>query len=144
MKWICESTDAGKPWVVAFDESGSAAHAQCPDLGYKGFDGHDLDGNKTYTQHRVRKQTLWGALMAGGAGNEYYFGYKFDQNDLLCEDYAAVIKAGITAELRSSSFIKMRSHFGKCVTLTCLLEILSTICLAFVFLSQENYIGLSS
>lgn len=87
VKWICESTDAGKPWVVAFDESGSAAHAQCPDLGYKGFDGHDLDGNKTYTQHRVRKQTLWGALMAGGAGNEYYFGYKFDQNDLLCEDW---------------------------------------------------------
>ena len=40
-----------------------------------------------YTQHKVRKQTLWGTLMAGGDGNEYYFGYNFDQNDLVCEDW---------------------------------------------------------
>ena len=33
VKWVEASTKAGKPWVVAFDESGSAAHAQCPDLG---------------------------------------------------------------------------------------------------------------
>lgn len=87
VKWIRASEEAGKPWVVAFDESGSAAHAQCPDLGYNGFDGHDKDGKMAHTQHKVRKQTLWGTLMAGGAGNEYYFGYKFDQNDLVCEDW---------------------------------------------------------
>ncbi len=40
-----------------------------------------------YTQHEVRKQTLWGVLMAGGAGVEYYFGYQFTQNDLVCEDW---------------------------------------------------------
>ena len=40
-----------------------------------------------YTQHEVRKQTLWGVLMAGGAGCEYYFGYKFAENDLVCEDW---------------------------------------------------------
>ena len=28
-----------------------------------------------------------GTLMAGGAGNEYYFGYQFDENDILCEDW---------------------------------------------------------
>ena len=87
VKWVRESARSGKPWVIAFDESGSAAHAQCPDLGYNGFDGRDADGKMIYTQHQVRKQTLWGVLMAGGAGNEYYFGYKFDQNDLLCEDW---------------------------------------------------------
>ncbi len=87
VKWIRESTKAGKPWVVAFDESGSAAHAQCPDLGYKGFDGRDSSGKMIYTQHEVRKYTLWGHLMAGGAGNEYYFGYKFAENDLVCEDW---------------------------------------------------------
>ena len=87
VKWVRESADAGKPWIVAFDESGSAAHAQCPDLGYRGFDGRDRDGKMVYTQHKVRQQTLWGTLMAGGAGNEYYFGYKFDQNDLVCEDW---------------------------------------------------------
>ena len=87
VKWVTESTAAGKPWVVAFDESGSAAHAQCPDLGYKGFDGHDRTGKMVYTQHAVRKQTLWGQLMGGGAGCEYYFGYQFDENDLVCEDW---------------------------------------------------------
>lgn len=87
VKWVSESTKAGRPWVVAFDESGSAAHAQCPDLGYNGFDGHDRQGKMVYTQHKVRKQTLWGTLMAGGGGNEYYFGYQFDQNDIVCEDW---------------------------------------------------------
>ncbi len=87
VKWIKESTAAGKPWVVAFDESGSAQHAQCPDLGYRGFDGRDVDGKMAHTQHEVRKYTLWGTLMAGGAGNEYYFGYKFVENDIKCEDW---------------------------------------------------------
>ena len=87
VKWVQASAAAGKPWIVAFDESGSAKHAQCPDLGYNGFDGHDRNGQMAHTQHEVRKQTLWGTLMAGGAGNEYYFGYQFDQNDIVCEDW---------------------------------------------------------
>ncbi len=87
VKWAHRSAASGKPWIVAFDESGSAAHGQCPDLGYQGFDGHDKTGAKVYTQHEVRKQTLWGHLMGGGAGVEYYFGYKFVENDLVCEDW---------------------------------------------------------
>lgn len=87
LKWIRESTQAGRPWVVAFDESGSAAHGQCPDIGYKGFDGKDRTGKFIYTPDEVRRQTLWGTLMAGGAGVEYYFGYQFVENDLLCEDW---------------------------------------------------------
>jgi hypothetical protein len=87
VKWVEESTAAGKPWIVAFDESGSAAHGQPPDLGYEGYDGRDRSGKMTYTQHEVRKQTLWGNLMGGGAGVEYYFGYQYVQNDLVCEDW---------------------------------------------------------
>ncbi len=87
VKWVEASAKAGKPWVVAFDESGTAAHGQCPDLGYQGFDGRDKSGKMIYTQHEVRKQTLWGTLMGGGAGVEYYFGYQFAENDLLCEDW---------------------------------------------------------
>lgn len=87
VKWVTKSTDAGKPWVVAFDESGSAAHGQCPDTGYRGYDGRDNDGKMTYTEHEVRRQTLWGTLMGGGAGVEYYFGYKYAENDLRCEDW---------------------------------------------------------
>ncbi len=87
VKWVRVSAKAGKPWVVAFDESGSAAHGQCPDWGYRGFDGKDGDGKYVYDQHSVRRQTLWGTIMGGGAGVEYYFGYKFAENDLLCEDW---------------------------------------------------------
>jgi hypothetical protein len=87
VKWVRESQAAGKPWVVAFDESGTAAHGQCPDLGYEGYDGRDNTGKMTYTEHEVRSQTLWGMLMGGGAGVEYYFGYQYAQNDLVCEDW---------------------------------------------------------
>ena len=87
VKWVRESAKSGKPWVVAFDESGTAAHGQCPDLGYRGFDGTDNSGKKIYDQHAVRRSTLWGTLMGGGAGVEYYFGYKFAENDLVCEDW---------------------------------------------------------
>lgn len=86
VKWVRESAKAGVPWVIAFDESGSAAHGQCPDLGYKGFDGKDGKGKYIYTEHEVRRMTLWGTLMGGGAGVEYYFGYQFAENDLKCED----------------------------------------------------------
>ncbi len=87
VKWARASAEAGRPLIVAFDESGTAAHGQCPDLGYAGYDGRDRTGKMTYTEHEVRKQTLWGTLMGGGAGVEYYFGYQYVQNDLVCEDW---------------------------------------------------------
>ena len=87
VRWVRETGKAGKNWVVAFDESGSAAHGQVPDVGYEGFQGKDKDGKKIYLSDEVRKQTLWGTLMGGGAGVEYYFGYKLPQNDLICEDW---------------------------------------------------------
>jgi len=34
----------------------------------------------------VRKKALWGTLMAGGAGVEYYFGYQRPHSDLTCQD----------------------------------------------------------
>ncbi|MHC4556623.1 MAG: putative collagen-binding domain-containing protein, partial [Planctomycetota bacterium] len=40
-----------------------------------------------YWHDEVRKKHLWGNLMAGGAGVEWYFGYKFAHNDLNCEDW---------------------------------------------------------
>lgn len=85
--WVRRTAEAGRPMVVAFDESGSAAHGQCPDIGYRGFDGRDASGKMIYTPDAVRHQTLWGTLLGGGGGVEYYFGYKFVENDLVCEDW---------------------------------------------------------
>lgn len=83
LQWLRASSAAGKPWVAANDEQGSAAEGAVPDTGYKGFDPQTTG----YSMHDIRKRVLWGNLMAGGAGVEYYFGYRLPQNDLLCEDY---------------------------------------------------------
>jgi len=87
LQWVTESAKAGQPWVVANDEQGSAAEGVPPDPGYEGFSGKTGAGEKAYGLNEVRKYTLWGTLMAGGQGVEYYFGYKLAQNDLICEDY---------------------------------------------------------
>lgn len=99
LHWLRESAAAGRPWVVANDEQNPASLGVPPDIGYKGHDGIAVETNpkgpagegfvasQPYTMHDIRKLTLWGNLMAGGAGVEYYFGYKLPENDLLCEDF---------------------------------------------------------
>jgi hypothetical protein len=73
--WIEKSGDAGKQWVVCIDEIGPAS---------RGVDPDDRPGNN---QDTVRAEVLWGNLMAGGGGVEWYFGYKNQNNDLSCEDW---------------------------------------------------------
>jgi len=87
LKWLRASAEAGKPWVIANDEQNPADMGVPPDPGYAGHDGVAIQGGKPYTLHDVRKLCLWGTLMAGGAGVEYYFGYKLPQNDLVCDDW---------------------------------------------------------
>ncbi|MBI1372134.1 MAG: DUF5060 domain-containing protein [Phycisphaera sp.] len=75
MKWIKRSIDAGRPWCVFIDEPGSAAK------------GVTDDGAKDNNYDEMRRHALWGNLMAGGSGVEWYFGYKYPHNDLNCEDW---------------------------------------------------------
>ena len=102
LHWIRASDAAGRPWVVALDEQNPAGLGVPPDPGYKGHEGIAIEKNRKkqnattgdvksepYTLHDVRKLTLWGSLMAGGAGVEYYFGYALPENDLNCEDFRA-------------------------------------------------------
>ncbi|MGH9338089.1 MAG: PQQ-binding-like beta-propeller repeat protein [Acidobacteriota bacterium] len=74
LKWLERSAAAGRPWVVCLDEVGPAGVGVKPDS-----DDPDHD--------QVRKQALWGNLMAGGAGCEWYFGYEYAHNDLNLEDF---------------------------------------------------------
>ena len=88
LRWLLASSQAKKPWVVANDEQGPAGLGVPPDPGYAGFAGKDAQGRDVgYTHHDIRKYTLWGNLMAGGAGVEYYFGYGLADNDLVAENF---------------------------------------------------------
>ena len=73
--WVNESAATGTPWVVACDEPGDARLALRPDSdpGNSHVDG--------------RKNALWGTVMAGGAGVNFYFGYERDHSDLTCQDF---------------------------------------------------------
>ena len=83
VKWVNQSNKAGKPWVVAFDEPGNAKFGTPSDPNYPGTPKNFSDPSVD----QVRRQALWGTLLAGGAGVEYYFGYQLPQNDLNCEDW---------------------------------------------------------
>ncbi len=112
LKWLTESAKAGKPWVVANDEQGSADLGVPPDLGYPGFSGKATKSGKAdYDLHDVRKATLWGNLMAGGAGVQYYFGYKLPQNDLNAEDWRSRDRSWDYARIAIAIFRDTRIPF---------------------------------
>jgi hypothetical protein len=72
--WIDRAAATTKPWVVCLDELGSHTTGILPD-------SHDPDHDT------VRNHALWGALMAGAGGVEWYFGYRYPHNDLTLEDF---------------------------------------------------------
>ncbi|MFN3192830.1 MAG: DUF5060 domain-containing protein [Aureliella sp.] len=82
LHWIRESNQAGRPWVVANDEQDEGSTGTPPDKGFEGY-----EQTKGPHQHEIRKYALWGTLMAGGAGIEYYFGYLHPEDDLVCENW---------------------------------------------------------
>ncbi|WP_344789002.1 DUF5060 domain-containing protein [Postechiella marina] len=72
---ILKEADAeGKTWAVACDEPGDAQHSLLPDA-------------ENPEHNNARKNGLWGAMMAGAWGTEWYFGYKHAHSDLTCQDY---------------------------------------------------------
>ena len=73
LEWIRLSQKAGQPWVANLDEIGPANTGVKPDA-----DDPDHDA--------IRSQCLWGHLLAGGGGCEWYFGYKYVHSDITCED----------------------------------------------------------
>ncbi len=74
LTWISQTTAAGRPWAVCLDEIGPANDGVVPDA-------------SDFEHDEVRRKGLWGNLMAGGAGCEWYFGYSYPHDDLDCEDW---------------------------------------------------------
>jgi len=114
LKWVRESEKSEKPWVVANDEQGPANLGVPPDPGYQGFDGiaKPKEGaGKPYNWKDIRRETLWGNLMAGGAGVEYYFGYSLPENDLLCQDFRSRDKSWDACRIALDFFREQKIPF---------------------------------
>ncbi len=71
---IAEAKNAGKVWAVACDEPGDHRYALIPD-----------EANPEH--YNARTNGLWGAMLAGAWGTEWYFGYEHPHSDLTCEDW---------------------------------------------------------
>lgn len=74
LKWREKSNATGKKWALAVDEPGKANIALLPD-------DEDPEHNM------ARSRAMWGVLMAGGYGVEWYFGYASPNSDLTCQDF---------------------------------------------------------
>ncbi len=74
VKWVQRSASNGRKWFVSLDEIGPAGDGVVTDAEDPAHDG-------------PRKNALWGNLMGGGAGCEWYFGYNHPHTDLTCEDW---------------------------------------------------------
>lgn len=74
--WQEASAKAGAPWIATIDEIGPW---------YRGLDPDNRA--PVNNQDSVRALVLWGNLMAGGAGVEWYFGARNEHNDLGMEDW---------------------------------------------------------
>ena len=72
--WAAASEESGKRWMITMDEIGPWHTGALPD---------DLDPKHDSLRHHV----MWGSLMAGAAGFEWYFGAKYPGNDLTAEDW---------------------------------------------------------
>ena len=72
--WKQRSRESGHPWLITMDEIGPWHTGAVPDADDPAHDS-------------LRHHVLWGSLMAGAAGVEWYFGARYDHNDLSAEDW---------------------------------------------------------
>ena len=75
-QWLAASDSAGAPWILTVDEIGPW---------YRGIDPDAR--TEMNNQDSVRAVTLWGSLLSGAAGVEWYFGAYSPHNDLGLEDW---------------------------------------------------------
>lgn len=83
--WHKASSDKGNLWIISLDEIGTWYNGALPD---------DIDPD----HDDMRRHVLWGHLLAGGAGVEWFFGGKFHSNDITTEDWRT--RANLWAQTR--------------------------------------------
>ena len=74
IEWMRRSREAGRPWIVSFDEQRTGRDGVAPD-------------SEDESRQDERRDHLWATLMAGSWGIEWYFGYMYSNNDLDLEDF---------------------------------------------------------
>lgn len=72
--WRSKAKESGHEWLITMDEIGMWHTAALPDV---------QDPN----HNTLRQYALWGTMLSGGAGVEWYFGAKHPHNDLTSEDW---------------------------------------------------------
>ncbi|TQV78180.1 DUF5060 domain-containing protein [Exilibacterium tricleocarpae] len=73
-EWRQLSRDAGREWLITMDEIGKWHTGALPDSEDPNHDS-------------LRQHALWGAILGGAAGVEWYFGAHYPANDLSSEDW---------------------------------------------------------
>ncbi|MFC7293086.1 DUF5060 domain-containing protein [Hirschia litorea] len=73
-EWHERSAESGHQWLITLDEIGPWYNGALPD---------DVDPD----HDNLRRHVLWGHLLAGGAGVEWFFGGKYHSNDVSTEDW---------------------------------------------------------
>lgn len=73
-KWKSKAKDAGHEWMITMDEIG---------MWHTGAKTDSLDPD----HDTLRRYVLWGTLLSGTAGVEWYFGANSKQHDLNTEDW---------------------------------------------------------
>ncbi|NEU07250.1 DUF5060 domain-containing protein [Flavihumibacter sp. R14] len=106
-KWVEASAKTGKKWVVANDEQGGHTTGVAADAEYLGNRGTIADNSEI-----IRKDVLWGNLMAGGAGVEYYFGYETGETDLTAQDFRSRAKSWKYVS-NALNFFKTHTRFNE-------------------------------
>ncbi len=74
-KWRALAAKSGREWLITMDEIGKWDVGALPD-------SLDPDNHQS-----LRRHALWGHLLGGGGGVEWYFGAKYPANDLSSEDW---------------------------------------------------------
>ena len=72
--WRAKAKESGHEWLITMDEIGMWHTAALPDAQDP---NHDT----------LRQYALWGTMLSGAAGVEWYFGAKHPHNDLTSEDW---------------------------------------------------------